>query len=104
MRPIIVFCTCLILAGCATQRFGRQTPLSETEKTAFDCRDIKIETAKTEEFLTNIKKTRKDTNAAHVVGFLLDFGIGNTWEGDEAEATGEARLKALNDLGRQKAC
>jgi len=104
LKRTIVFLCCLLAAGCATQRFGRMTPLSETEKQTFECRDIRIEMAKAEEFLFDVRRTRRDTNGAHVLGFLGDFGIGNVMEGDAAELSGETRLKDLKDLQTRKSC
>lgn len=94
----------VMLAGCATQRYGRQTVLSATEKQHFDCKDIMIEIAKTEEFLSSVRMQRMETSGAHVLGALGDFGIGNTMEGDAAELSGEKRLKELRDLKAEKKC
>ncbi len=104
MNRIFVLLCCLFLAGCATQRFGRLSPLSETEKQQLNCREIAIEIAKAEEFLFQTRRTRTDTNAAHVLGFLGDFGIGNVMEGDAAELSGNLRLKELKDLSVRKSC
>lgn len=94
----------LALTGCATQRFGRLTPLSDTERRVMSCRDIQLETARAEQFLAGIRRTRSGTNAAHVLGFIGDFGIGNVMEGDEAEASGEARLRELSSLAIERHC
>lgn len=92
------------LSACATQRYGRQTDLSATEKQEFDCKDLRIEIAKSEEFLSSVRMQRRDTSGAHVLGALGDFGIGNVMEGDAAELSGEKRLKQLTDLSAQKNC
>jgi len=92
------------LSACSTQRYGRQTELSGTEKQEFDCKDLRIEIAKSEEFLTDIRMQRRDTSGAHVLGALGDFGIGNVMEGDAAELSGEKRLKQLKDLSAEKNC
>ena len=94
----------LLLSACATQRYGRQTSISETEKQVYSCKDIKIEAAKTEEFLNSVKMQRHNTNGAHVLGFLGDFGIGNAMEGDAAELSGEKRLQELKQLQTQRNC
>jgi hypothetical protein len=104
MRLGVLLAVMLVLAGCATQRFGRLSPLSETEKQTLTCREIGIEIAKAEEFLFQTRRTRKDTNAAHVLGFLGDFGIGNSMEGNAAEQSGDVRLKELKDLSVRKTC
>ena len=94
----------ILLAACTTQRYGREKPISETERTHFTCRDIALNIASTEEFLADVKKQRSSVNGSHVLGFLGDFGIGNAMEGDAAESSGEARLKQLKDLQRSKGC
>lgn len=102
----IVLCAALsfVLMGCATQRYGRQTELSGTETQYFDCKDIHIEIAKAEEFLSDVRMQRAHTSGAHVLGALGDFGIGNVMEGNAAELSGEKRLKQLRNLRAQKNC
>jgi hypothetical protein len=94
----------LLLAGCATQRFGRMTDLSAAERQMMECREIRLEIVRAEQFLSSVRMTRRDTNAAHVLGFLGDFGIGNVMEGDAAELSGETRLRQLRDLSAEKNC
>ena len=71
----------LSLTACATQRYGRETPVSPGERTALTCEQIEIEIEKTEFFIADIQRQRRDTSGAHVLGFLGDFGIGNVLEG-----------------------
>lgn len=104
VKLYVTLALCLTVAACSTQRYGRAMPVSETERQTLNCREIQIEAAKTEEFLYDVRRTRKDTNAAHVLGFLGDFGIGNVMEGDAAELSGETRLKSLRDLKQAKGC
>jgi uncharacterized membrane protein YjgN (DUF898 family) len=104
MKQCLSLIIMLALAACATQRYGRMTPLSEIEKQEYSCKEIKIESAKTDEFLNSVKMQRHDTNGAHVMGFLGDFGIGNVTEGDAAELSGEKRLSELKSLNTQKEC
>ena len=94
----------LSITACATQRYGRETEVSAAESKYLNCREINIEIAKTEEFLSDVRMQRADTNGAHVLGFLGDFGIGNVLEGDAAELSGEKRLKQLKQLSVQKNC
>lgn len=94
----------LLFTSCSTQRYGRLTEVSATEKQVYTCKDLQIELAKTEEFLNSVRMQRHDTNGAHVMGFLGDFGIGNVMEGDAAELSGEQRLKQLKDLSAEKRC
>ena len=104
MRLGILLAVVLVLAGCSTQRFGRLSPLSETEKQTLTCREIGIEIAKAEEFLFQTRNTRNNTNAMHILGALGDLGIGNVMEGNAAEQSGDVRLKELKDLSVRKAC
>ncbi len=94
----------LSLTACATQRYGRQTPVSPTEKQLLSCSDLKIEIAKTEFFLEDVQRQRSDTSGAHVLGFLGDFGIGNVMEGNAAEESGRQRLAELKALEVGKGC
>ena len=94
----------LSLTACATQRYGRQTPVSPTEKQLLSCSDLKIEIAKSEFFLYDVQRQRRDTNATQVLGWLGDFGIGNVMEGDAAEASGRERLMQLKALEVGKDC
>lgn len=104
MKALYILTSLLILTSCATQRYGRQTSVSGTERTEYTCKDIKLEKAKANEFLSSVRTQRAETNAAHVAGFLGDFGIGNVMEGDAAILSGEKRLKELNDLAVDKGC
>jgi hypothetical protein len=104
MKTLALAAAVLALAGCATQRYGRMTDVSASERELMECRDIRLEVVRAEQFLTNVRIQRRDTNAAHVLGFLGDFGIGNVMEGDAAELSGETRLKQLRDLSVQKQC
>lgn len=62
------------------------------------CREVDMEIAKVEAFLLDVRTTRNGFNGAHVLGFLGDFGIGNSIEGSEAEKSGADRLAALQAI------
>ena len=94
----------LFLAACATQRYGRAIPVSPVERETLSCEDIETEFQKTEFFVEDVQRQRSDTNAAHVLGFLGDFGIGNVLEGDAAEESGRNRLGELEALQAGKGC
>ncbi len=94
----------LSLTACATQRYGRETPVSPGERTALTCEQIEVEIEKTEFFIADIQRQRRDTSGAHVLGFLGDFGIGNVMEGDAAESSGMERLGELEALRATKDC
>ncbi len=92
------------LSGCATQRYGREKPLSSAEKASLSCKEIELQKASTQEFLSDVRMQRADTGGAHVLGALGDFGIGNVMEGDAAELSGEKRIKELRDLEAVRGC
>ena len=94
----------LVLFACATQRYGRMIPLSDTERSNMNCHDVKIETAKAQEFMNSIRDERRGVSGAHVLGALGDFGIGNMMEGDAAEESGQKRLRDLQTLAISKHC
>lgn len=94
----------VMLTACATQRYGRMTPLSPGERTSLDCKQIATEIEKAEFFIADIKRRRNETTGAHVLGALGDFGIGNVMEGDAAEKSGTDRLRELNGLKSVKGC
>ena len=96
--------TLLSLSACATQRYGRATPVSPGERTSLTCEQIALEIEKTEFFLSDIQRQRSQTSGAHVLGALGDFGIGNVMEGDAAEASGVQRLSELRSLQSSKGC
>ena len=94
----------LSLGACATQRYGRATPVSPGERQNLTCEQIALEIEKSEFFLADIRQQRSTTSGAHVLGALGDFGIGNVMEGDAAEASGVQRLNELKALQTQKGC
>ena len=100
MLPVVM----LSLAGCATQRYGRASPVSAAEAEAHTCASMRLEIAKTEAFIEDVRRQRATTTGAHVLGALGDFGIGNVMEGDAAEQSGTQRLDQLRALERQKGC
>jgi hypothetical protein len=96
--------TVILLSACATQRYGRATPVSPGESAALTCEQIALEIEKTEFFVADVQRQRSSTSGAHVLGALGDFGIGNVMEGDAAEESGMNRLRELRVLQHQKGC
>lgn len=104
-RGAIISLACAaILAGCATQRYGRAVPVSDAESRLLTCESIELEMAKNDAFLEDVRMQRSQTTAAHVFGALGDFGIGNVMEGDAAEQSAIERRSALQNLKAQKNC
>jgi hypothetical protein len=88
--------------GCATKRYGRQTELSDVEKTQLTCRELDIEIAKVRAFQDQVNKDGFD--GRDVLGILGDFGIGNSMERGDALKSAERRLQQLQDLRQAKNC
>ena len=94
----------LSVSACATQRYGRMTPVSPGERASLDCGQIALEIEKANFFIADIQRQRSETTGAHVLGALGDFGIGNVMEGDAAEKSGTDRLRELKVLQGGKGC
>ncbi len=92
----------LVVAGCATKRYGRQTELSDVEKRDLTCRELDIEISKVRAFMDQVNKDGFD--GRDVLGILGDFGIGNAMEKGDAIKSGEKRLQQLQDLKQAKKC
>ena len=94
----------LLLTGCVTKPLGREDSLTSTERTTMNCRDIDIELARTQAFMQRVNEESAKTDARDVSGFLLDWGIGNHMERNDAINSGLARQKQLEELQAQKNC
>jgi len=99
----IMFVSALAM-GCATQRYGREQPVTDTEKRLLGCDQIELEIAKTEGFVRNTVVQDSKFTGRDVLGFLGDFGTGNTMEYSEAMQSGIARLTQLRDLQSARHC
>lgn len=93
----------ILLAGCATKRYGRLQPLTGAERVAYSCRDVDLEIAKVQAFQQQVVEGAQ-FNMASVLGILGDYGIGNNMERSAAEASAARRLGQLNDLKAEKGC
>ncbi len=94
----------LSLTACATQRYGREAPVSPGERSSLTCEQIVLEIEKSEFFVADIQRQRRDTSGAHVLGFPRDFGNGNVMERNAAELSGMERLSQLKALQSDKGC
>lgn len=104
MKTLILFTILFtVLSGCATKRYGRLQPVSETEAKLYTCKDIELELAKVTAFRDQVAEA-DDLNGASVAAFLGDFGIGNAMEHSAALDTANEREKQLRDLKAQKDC
>ena len=101
---LAVVITCAIaVSGCATKRYGRLQNLTDAEKSVYECKDINLELAKIAEFRRSMADEAK-TDARSVGAFLVDFGIGNKLEKDDAERSVNAREADLLSLKATKNC
>ncbi len=103
MRKVIIALAALPLAACATKHYGREMPLSPTEKAEYSCRDINLEIAKVREFQQQVRH-ESHVNGKSALGFLGDFGIGNAMEKSDAEKSSDQRMDDLEELRIEKHC
>lgn len=93
----------LLTSACATKRYGRLQPLTGAERVGYSCKDIDIEIAKVQAFQAQVAEGAR-FNMASVLGILGDYGIGNSMERHEADASAARRLVELSDLKAEKGC
>lgn len=93
----------LALSGCATKNHGRLSPLSAVEQKELTCREIDIELAKVDAFLDQVSEN-SNIDGRSVLGFLGDFGIGNSMERNAAEKSARQRREQLEALRLSKNC
>ena len=105
MRVLVasIILPALVLAGCATKRYGRLQPLTGAERVAYSCREIDLEIAKVQAFQQQVIEGAQ-FNVASVLGILGDYGIGNSMERNAAEASAARRLGQLSDLKAERGC
>ena len=92
----------LLLASCATHRYGRALALTDIERQTLSCEQIEVEIAKCNAFLAEIAQPVPGGAAA--LGFLGDLGIGNSMEKSDARKSGMKRLEELQALKESKGC
>lgn len=106
MKTLIVLATAAgaLLTGCVTKPLGREEALTGTERLSMSCHDIDVELARTQAFIQRVHEDSAKTDARDVSAFLLDWGIGNRMERDDAITSGVTRQKQLEELRAQKNC
>ncbi|KOC91878.1 lipoprotein [Winslowiella iniecta] len=87
----------LLLSGCALKQYPKSTPLGAQESATLDCPAIDNEMAKSQRVQQEIADTGKFSTLT-VVGFMLDFGIGNGIAKYHASSKAEERLTQLRAL------
>jgi hypothetical protein len=103
LAAVFVLAGLFALAGCATKTYGRQSPLTESEKSSMTCRDIASEMAKTYDFMNQVGKGSQ-ASAADVAAQLVDYGIGNEKEKKAAMDSAEQRLAQLKEWSISRKC
>ena len=107
-KRLAILSYCLIvlflLAGCATQRYGRLQTLTPSEADHLDCKMIAIEIDKANAFIKEVSNKDAEFTGRDVLGFLGDFGIGNAMEFSDAIESGTKRIEGLNSLKAKKGC
>jgi len=101
MKKMIGIAFVVLLAGCATKQYPQAPAVTGEETTAFDCKAINQEIAKTHSIQQEINTTGQ-FDGRTVLGFLGDFGIGNGMAKSEAAKKADARLRQLESLKQVK--
>ena len=93
----------LLFEGCATKVYGRQSALTDAEKSNMTCREIALEIAKTYDFTNRVNKASQ-ASAGDVVALMVDTGIGNDIERNAALESAAQRLAQLKELSIARKC
>lgn len=101
---MVLFCWGMVLCigGCATQRHGRMTELTNLESEDLTCRQIEIEIEKCNAFVRGVSTKDKEFTGRDILSFLGDFGIGDSWEVKDAIASATKRISQLEQLRKRK--
>lgn len=94
----------LIISACATQRYGRLQRITPAEADHLTCETIEIEIEKGNTFIKATNDKDSEFTGKDVLGFLGDFGIGNSMEHTDAIKSATERLNDLTELKKQKGC
>ncbi|MDU1445163.1 MAG: hypothetical protein E7F70_03315 [Pseudomonas aeruginosa] len=93
----------LSVAGCSTKNYGRQPELTDFERQTMSCREIDLEQAKVQGFLSHVRE-ESEFDGRSVLSFLGDFGIGNLMEKEAAVDSANQRLTQLAGAKMQRGC
>ena len=94
----------LLVASCATQRYGRLQQVTPTEAKHLSCEQIDIEIEKCNYFIKGTNDQDDEFTGKDVLSFLGDLGIGNSMEHTAAIKSATDRLAGLHKLKREKNC
>lgn len=104
MKRVTIILAALSMAACATQRYGRAIPVTDAERRVLTCDQIDLEIAKNDEFMKDMANQSAKFTGKDVLGFLGDFGIGNSMEYNEAMKSATTRSTQLRELQTTKNC
>ncbi|MFC1739345.1 hypothetical protein ACFL1G_09895 [Planctomycetota bacterium] len=101
----IVCCTLMMMfiSGCAVQRYGRMVPVVPSEEKSLTCEQITMEIEKCNAFIREVNANDKKFTGGDILAFLIDYGIGDSWEVKDAIASATRRIAELEKL-REKKC
>ncbi len=88
--------------GCAVQRYGRMMPVVPSERKNLTCAQIAMEIEKCNVFINDVTAQNKKFTGGDIIAFLGDFGIGDSWEVNDAIASATRRLSELEELKEEK--
>lgn len=103
MRSATLLLT-LLLAGCATERYGRVQHVGPTEQAQLSCEQIDVELGKTADFLHQTFAAKEPVSAADALAWMGDLGIGNSLEYEAALKSGQTRCTELVQLRIIRQC
>ena len=93
-----------MVSACATQRYGRLQRITPAEADYLTCEAIDVEIEKGNAFIKATNDKDAEFTGKDVLGFLGDFGIGNSMEHTDAIESATERLHDLAELKKQKGC
>jgi hypothetical protein len=98
---LILIAGIIFYQGCATKTYGRVGSLTNFEKDGPSCREIELETARTQGFIEHVNK-ESEFSGRDVLAILGDFGIGNAMERSAALESAKNRIVQLRELRTAK--
>ncbi len=106
MKTIFTIAAVLLItvqAGCATKTYGRQSDVTNFERDTMTCREIDLEIAKTNGFISHVNSDDK-FDGRQFLAIMGDFGIGNSMERSGAIESANKRISDLTALRTKRNC
>ena len=99
-----ILAAAVLLAGCAVNHYGRELPVIQAERVAYDCPAIALEIAKCDAFTNQVYATWQETKVRRIAAGFVDLGIGDHRERSDALDSAAARRTDLMSLAAAKGC